>query len=63
MLAKNQIFTIWYSSNMAANSFPEDTPSTLVKALLPGNFYQSKLLLVQEGLLSVSSVGMCMKYC
>ena len=30
-------------SNMVANSLPEDTPSTLVRALLLGNFYQSNL--------------------
>ena len=28
---------------MVANSLPEDTPSTLVTALLLGKFYQSKL--------------------
>ena len=28
---------------MVANSLPEDTPSTLVRALILGNFNQSKL--------------------
>ena len=63
MLPKINFSQYGICSNMVANSLPEDIPSALVRALLLGLFNdQNLVLLVQEGL-SVSSVGMCMKYC
>ena len=73
-MANNKLFTIWYMQQHGSKYFARR--HTLypcfelhyIKAWL--ELYSSEIfidqnwvLLVQEGLLSVSSVGMCMKYC